>query len=81
MGCLSQSTQHRSCGCAGVEQEQGKLAAGSGKGSAELGTDLSKISCSALWGQGEKESSQLQSQQKNTPNTANPGPGEQCPPS
>lgn len=36
VGCLSHSTQHRSCGCAGVEQEQGKLAARSGKGSAEL---------------------------------------------
>lgn len=43
------------------------------------GTDLSKISCSALWGQGEKESSHLQSQQKNTPNTANPGLGSSVP--
>lgn len=47
MECLSHGTQHRSCGCAGVEQEQGKLGAGSGKGLGELGTDLSKISCSA----------------------------------
>lgn len=37
MGCLSHGTQHGSCGDAGVEQEQGKLGAGSGKGPGAAG--------------------------------------------
>lgn len=35
-----------------------------GEDQEQAGTDLSKISCSARWGQGEKESAQLKSPQK-----------------
>lgn len=44
------------------------LEQGQGKDQEQPGTDLSKISCSARWGQGEKESSQLKSPQM-TPQT------------
>lgn len=44
------------------------LKQGQGKDQEQPGTDLSKISCSAHWGQGKKESSELKSPQK-TPQT------------
>lgn len=54
------------------------LEQGQGKDQELLGTDLSKISCSALWEQGEKESSELKSPQM-TPQTQQTW--EQCSPS
>lgn len=61
---------------AGAQRVQASLQQGSGEGQEQPGTNLSKISCSARWGKGEKESSPWKSPQvtsQTQPGHSNPG--------